>query len=47
MTETKRRVIGLIVAAMVAAAGAFAASATFPATEAHALGGGATSVCCD
>jgi len=38
MTEVKRRTVALIFAAMVAAAGAFAASATVAASDAHAAG---------
>jgi hypothetical protein len=36
MTSVKRRTVALIFAAMVAAAGAFAASATVAASDAHA-----------
>ncbi len=45
MTTTRKRVAALMLAAMVAAAGAFAASATFAASDAHAVGsqGGQTS----
>ncbi len=42
-TINKQRVAALVLAAMVAAAGAFAASATF-ADEAHAIGNVATSM---
>ncbi len=37
MTVAKRRIVALMLAAMMAAAGAFAASATFAASDAHAL----------
>jgi hypothetical protein len=38
MTEVKRRTAALILAALVATAGAFAASASFGASDAHTLG---------
>jgi hypothetical protein len=38
MTATKRRIAALLLAAMVSTAGAFAASATVAASEAHAFG---------
>ncbi len=37
MITTRRKVAALVVAAMVATAGAFAASATFAASDAHAI----------
>ena len=39
MTEVKRRTAALILAALMAAAGAFAASATVAASDAHAIQG--------
>jgi hypothetical protein len=42
MTTTRQRVAALVMAAMVAAAGAFAASATFSVSDAHGLGNGGT-----
>lgn len=44
MTTTRKRVAALVLAAMVAAAGAFAASATFAASDAQALSGITTSI---
>ena len=37
MTTTRNRVAALVLAAIMAATGAFAASATFAASDAHAL----------
>jgi hypothetical protein len=41
MTSIKHRIAALLLATLLATAGAMAASATFAAEEAHALGGGA------
>ena len=42
MTTTRNRVAALVLAAIMAATGAFAASATFSVSDAHALGNGGT-----